>query len=167
MNRGFGAWGIFETPHRHLIDTSWESISCKRVRLWLILRAQVLGYDVRDYIHECLLLSRHQELLSMISSIEQSRINWNFCAFFARFPQKFTTFAKNTAHNERRLLNYSYLCTVKNVRIMSYTREPIIINNPSEKLLKVIEKLREHKRAELEKLRNMKPEEFSRRVILA
>ena len=77
------------------------------------------------------------------------------------------TFAKNTAHNERCLLNYSYLCTVKNVRIMSYTREPIIINNPSEKLLIVVEKLREHKRSELEKLRNMKPEEFSRRVILA
>ena len=50
---------------------------------------------------------------------------------------------------------------------MSYTREPIIINNPSEKLLKVIEKLREHTLAELEKLRNMKPEEFSCRVILS
>ena len=62
---------------------------------------------------------------------------------------------------------FSYLCTVVNIRIMSYTREPIIINNPSEKLLKVIEKLREHKLAELEKLRNMKPEEFSCRVILS
>ena len=26
--------------------------------------------------------------------------------------EKFTTFAKNTAHNERRLLNFSYLCNV-------------------------------------------------------
>jgi hypothetical protein len=25
---------------------------------------------------------------------------------------KMTTFAKNTAHNERRLLNFSYLCNV-------------------------------------------------------
>lgn len=53
-----------------------------------------------------------------------------------------------------------------NIRVMSYTREPIVIKNPSEKLLKTIKKLREHKLAELEKLRNMKPEEFSRRVIL-
>jgi len=37
---------------------------------------------------------------------------------------------------------------------MSYTSEPIIINSPSEKLLKVVEKLREHKLAELEKLCN-------------
>jgi hypothetical protein len=50
---------------------------------------------------------------------------------------------------------------------MSYTKEPVVIDNPSEKLLKAIEKLRKHKHAELEKLRNMKPEEFSRRVILA
>ena len=26
--------------------------------------------------------------------------------------EKSTTFAKNTAHNERRLLNFSYLCNV-------------------------------------------------------
>ena len=26
--------------------------------------------------------------------------------------EKMTTFAKNTAHNERRLLNFSYLCNV-------------------------------------------------------
>ena len=50
---------------------------------------------------------------------------------------------------------------------MTYTKEPIVIDNPSEKLLKTIQKLREHKLVELEKLRNMKPEEFSRRVILA
>ena len=49
---------------------------------------------------------------------------------------------------------------------MSYTKDPIIINNPSEKLLETIKKLREQKLVKLEKLRNMKPEEFSRRVIL-
>ena len=36
---------------------------------------------------------------------------------------------------------------------MSYTKEPIVIDNPSEKLLKTIKKLREHKLSELEKLR--------------
>ena len=51
--------------------------------------------------------------------------------------------------------------------IMSYTKEPLVINNPSEKLLKAIEELRRNKLAKLEKLRNMKPEEFNRRVILA
>ena len=50
---------------------------------------------------------------------------------------------------------------------MSYTKEPIVIDNPSEKLLKTIKKLREHKLSELEKLRNMKPEEFSCRIILS
>ena len=29
-----------------------------------------------------------------------------------RNQEKMTTFAKNTAHNERRLLNFSYLCNV-------------------------------------------------------
>ena len=29
-----------------------------------------------------------------------------------RNKEKKTTFAKNTAHNERRLLNFSYICTV-------------------------------------------------------
>ena len=55
---------------------------------------------------------------------------------------------------------------IRNI-IMSYTKEPIVITTPSERLLKTIKILREHKLAELEKLRNMKPEEFLRRVILA
>lgn len=50
---------------------------------------------------------------------------------------------------------------------MAYTKETLVINNPSGKVLKAVEKLREHKLAQLEKLRNMKPEEFARRVILA
>ena len=50
---------------------------------------------------------------------------------------------------------------------MEYTKETLVINNPSDELLKVVEKLRRRKLAQLEKLRNMKPEEFSRRVILS
>ena len=52
------------------------------------------------------------------------------------------------------------------VDVMSYTKDPLVISNPSEKLLKAIEELRRNKLAKLEKLRNMKPEEFNRRVIL-
>jgi hypothetical protein len=50
---------------------------------------------------------------------------------------------------------------------MAYTKETMIIKNPSKKLMKVIEEMRKHKLAQVEKLRNMKPEEFSRRVILS
>ena len=60
-----------------------------------------------------------------------------------------------------------YFCNTKNCRTMTYTKETLVISNPSEKLLKAVEKLRTHKRAQLEKLRNMKSEEFSRRVILS
>ena len=44
---------------------------------------------------------------------------------------------------------------------MSYTKEPIIIDNPSKELLEVVKNLKERKRSQLEKLRNMKPEDFS------
>ena len=50
---------------------------------------------------------------------------------------------------------------------MAYTKETMIIKNPSEKLQKVIEEMRKHKLAQVERLRKMKPEEFSRRVILS
>ena len=50
---------------------------------------------------------------------------------------------------------------------MTYTKETLVINNPSEKLLKAIEKFRKQKLSKLEELRNMKSEEFSRRVILS
>lgn len=50
---------------------------------------------------------------------------------------------------------------------MTYTKETLVINNPSEKVLKAVEELRSHKNAQLEKLRNMKSEDFTRRVILA
>ena len=49
---------------------------------------------------------------------------------------------------------------------MSYTKEPIVINNPSDKLLKVVNELKERKRSQLEKLREMKPEDFSCRILL-
>ncbi len=50
---------------------------------------------------------------------------------------------------------------------MAYTKETMVVKNPSEELLKAIEEMRKHKLAQLEKLRNMKPEDFSRRVILS
>ena len=50
---------------------------------------------------------------------------------------------------------------------MTYTKEALVIDNPSEKMLKAVKELRNHKLVKLEKLRNMKSEDFSRRVILA
>jgi hypothetical protein len=49
---------------------------------------------------------------------------------------------------------------------MSYTKEPIVIDNPSKELLEVVKGLKERKRAKLEELRNMKPEDFSCRILL-
>jgi len=59
-----------------------------------------------------------------------------------------------------------YFCNVNLIRDMSYTKEPIIINNPSKELLEVVKDLKERKRAKLEELRNMKPEDFSCRILL-
>lgn len=50
---------------------------------------------------------------------------------------------------------------------MYYTKETLVISNPSDVLLKAVEELRKSKLAKLEKLRNMKSEDFTRRVILA
>ncbi len=58
-----------------------------------------------------------------------------------------------------------YLCA-DNYK-MAYTKETMVVKSPSEELLKAIEEMRKHKLAQLEKLRNMKPEDFSRRVILS
>ena len=55
----------------------------------------------------------------------------------------------------------------KRMTIMKYTEETLIIDKPSKKLLKAVEELRKHKLEQIERLRNMKPEEFSRRVILS
>ena len=49
---------------------------------------------------------------------------------------------------------------------MSHTKEPVIINNPSEKLLEAVKNMKARKRTQLEKLRNMKPEDFSCRILL-
>ena len=50
---------------------------------------------------------------------------------------------------------------------MAYTKETLVISNPSEKVLKAVDELRKYKLSQLQKLRSMKPEDFSRRVILA
>ena len=47
------------------------------------------------------------------------------------------------------------------------TKDTLVINNPSAKVKDALMELRKHKLEQLDKLRNMKPEEFSRRVILA
>lgn len=47
------------------------------------------------------------------------------------------------------------------------TKETLIISSPSPKLMEIMEKLRKEKLEKVEKLRNMKPEDFSRRVILS
>lgn len=51
-------------------------------------------------------------------------------------------------------------------KIMSYTKEPIVIDNPSEKMLEVVKGLKERKRSQLEKLRKMNPEELSCRILM-
>ena len=50
---------------------------------------------------------------------------------------------------------------------MLNTKDTLVISNPSEKLMETMAQLRKHKLEQLEKLRNMKQEDFSRRVILA
>ena len=61
-----------------------------------------------------------------------------------------------------------YFCPrIQRMTIMKYTEETLIIDKPSKKLLKAVEELRKHKLEQIERLRNMKPEEFSRRVILS
>jgi len=50
---------------------------------------------------------------------------------------------------------------------MTYSEETLVISSPSKKLLKAVDELRRLKYAQLEKLRSMKPEDFSRRVILS
>lgn len=47
------------------------------------------------------------------------------------------------------------------------TKETLVISKPSTKLKDALAELRKHKLEQLEKLRNMKPEDFSRRVILS
>ena len=65
------------------------------------------------------------------------------------------------------ILKYFVLLQLKREENMAYTKETLVISNPSEKLMKAVKELRKHKMQQLEKLRNMKSEDFSRRVILS
>ena len=65
------------------------------------------------------------------------------------------------------ILKYFVPLPLKIEENMAYTKETLVISNPSEKLMKVVKELRRHKMQQLEKLRNMKSEDFSRRVILS
>lgn len=49
---------------------------------------------------------------------------------------------------------------------MNYTKKTLRISNPSPKVIKVLEELRRNKMEQLERLHNMKPEDFDIRVSL-
>lgn len=49
---------------------------------------------------------------------------------------------------------------------MNYTQETLLVKKPSERLLKALEAIRENKRQQLQKLRDMKPDDFDVRVSL-
>ncbi|WP_156098955.1 hypothetical protein [Prevotella melaninogenica] len=49
---------------------------------------------------------------------------------------------------------------------MAYKKNPITVINATPRVKRVIEELRANKRTQVEKLRNMKPEDFSLRIIL-
>lgn len=67
------------------------------------------------------------------------------------------------------------ICEIKDILLslchkgrynMNYTKKTIRIKNPSPKLLSLMERLRDNKREQLERLRRMKPEEFDMRISL-
>lgn len=47
---------------------------------------------------------------------------------------------------------------------MNYTQETLLVKKPSARLLKALEAIRENKRQQLQKLRDMKPDDFDVRV---
>lgn len=49
---------------------------------------------------------------------------------------------------------------------MAYKKTPVTIINATPEVRRVIDELRANKRTQVEKLRNMKPEDFSLRIIL-
>ena len=49
---------------------------------------------------------------------------------------------------------------------MANKKTPVTVINATPKVRRVIDELRANKRTQVEKLRNMKPEEFSLRIIL-
>ena len=50
---------------------------------------------------------------------------------------------------------------------MAYTKKTLVVSKPSSKVIKALEELRIHKLEQIDRLRKMKPEDFSRRVILS
>ena len=50
---------------------------------------------------------------------------------------------------------------------MTYSEDLLVISHPSAKLMDIMNQLRSDKLERLQKLRSMKQEEFTRRVILA
>ena len=64
-----------------------------------------------------------------------------------------------------KLKEKTYLC--RQIKTGNMTEETLVISNPSSELLRALAELRKHKLEKLERLRKMKPEDFSRRVILS
>ena len=49
---------------------------------------------------------------------------------------------------------------------MDYTKETVVVSNPSENVLRTLKHLQNRKREQLKRLRGMKPEEFSCRIFV-
>ena len=49
---------------------------------------------------------------------------------------------------------------------MTYTKEPIVISNPSKEMLEKLKEMKERKRSKVEALRQMSLEDYSCRIIL-
>lgn len=64
------------------------------------------------------------------------------------------------------LQNSCYICSGKEIFDMNYTKRTIRIKNPSPRLLSLMDRLKDNKREQLERLHNMKLEEFGYRVSL-
>ena len=52
------------------------------------------------------------------------------------------------------------------ITVMAHSKIPTTVINATPEVRRVIDELRANKRTQVEKLRNMKPEEFSLRIIL-
>ena len=77
--------------------------------------------------------------------------------------ERYRNFSEFCLVIRKEILNFAQELKV----IMAYTKDTLVISNPSSELMEVLAELRKHKLEQLEKLRNMKPEDFSRRVILS
>lgn len=76
---------------------------------------------------------------------------------------------KNNCVNSWKLL-YIFIYLHHNIysiiQIMAYSKTPITVINATPKMKRIIDELRANKRTQVEKLRSMKPEEFSLRITL-